>query len=87
MIDAKKLTFNNWTEYDDWLVQNYADNAIYSVNEVNGKIEIEYCSKAEFMEETKRKTEEKERLEKERLEKEKAEKTNTENNSNTQNKA
>lgn len=48
MINAEKKEFANWTEYDDWLVQNYAENAIFSVNEVNGHIEIEYCAKPDF---------------------------------------
>ncbi len=61
MINGKTLQFNNWTEYDDWLVENYAENAIYKVNEVDGHIEIEYCEKAEFQAEQKRLEEEKEK--------------------------
>lgn len=70
MIEAKKMTFENWTEYDDWLVQNYGENSIYKVNEVNGKIEIEYCDKADFQAEMKREDEEKEALEKAKKENE-----------------
>ncbi len=53
MKNEQTRTFKNWTEYDDWLVQNYGTNAIYSVNEVNGSIEIKFCPKADFAEETK----------------------------------
>ena len=70
MIEAKKMTFENWTEYDDWLVQNYGENSIYKVNEVNGKIEIEYCDKVDFQAEMKREDEEKEALEKAKKENE-----------------
>ena len=42
------MSFNSWTEYDDWLIANYQDFAVYKVNENNGKIEIEYCTKEEF---------------------------------------
>ncbi|WP_296827154.1 hypothetical protein [Treponema sp.] len=42
------MTFDNWTAYDEWLIANYQDYAIYKVNEVSGKIEIEYCAKDDF---------------------------------------
>ncbi len=64
MINAKKMSFANWTEYDDWLVKNYAENSIFKVNEVNGKIEVEYCDKSEFQEEMKREDEQKAQAEK-----------------------
>ena len=48
MINAKKISFSNWTEYDDWLVKNYSENSIFKVNEIDGKIEAEYCAKSEF---------------------------------------
>lgn len=64
MINAKKMTFANWTEYDDWLVKNYSENSIFKVDEVDGKIEVEYCAKNEFQEEMKREEEEKEKAEK-----------------------
>lgn len=57
MIDAKKMSFANWTEYDDWLVKNYSENSIFKVNEINGKIEVEYCAKTEFQAEIKREEE------------------------------
>ena len=47
-MEDTNLTFDSWTDYDDWLIQNYNENAIFSVNEVDGKIQITYCSKAEF---------------------------------------
>lgn len=64
MINAKKMSFANWTEYDDWLVKNYSENSIFKVNEIDGKIEIEYCDKNEFQAEIKREEDEKERAEK-----------------------
>ncbi len=41
-------SFDSWTDYDNWLVQNYDNNSIYKVEEVDGKIQIEYCTKADF---------------------------------------
>ena len=41
-------TFENWTDYDTWLVQNYDNNSIYEVNETDGKIVITYCKKEDF---------------------------------------
>lgn len=64
MINAKKMSFANWTEYDDWLVKNYSENSIFNVNEINGKIEVEYCEKSEFQAEMKREEEEKQNAEK-----------------------
>ena len=43
-----KLEFNSWTDYDDWLIQNYNDFAITSVNEVDGRIVVEYMNKADW---------------------------------------
>lgn len=43
-----KMEFNSWTDYDDWLIQNYNDFAITSVNEVDGKIVVEYMNKADW---------------------------------------
>ncbi len=42
-----KEEFNNWTAYDGWLVQNYAEYSIISVNEVDGKIVAEYLDKGD----------------------------------------
>ena len=47
-METKKLTFDSWTAYDDWLIENYNANAIFRVEEVDGKINIEYCTKEEF---------------------------------------
>ena len=33
-------TFDSWTDYDNWLIQNYDNNSIYKVEEVGGKIQI-----------------------------------------------
>ena len=41
-------TFDNWTDYDNWLVQNYDQFSIYKVDQSEGKINIEYCTKADF---------------------------------------
>ncbi len=41
-------TFPNWTEYDTWLVEHYGDYSMCSVNEVDGKILVEYCDKSEL---------------------------------------
>jgi len=41
-------TFENWTDYDNWLVQNYDQYAVYKIQEQGGKISIEYCLKADF---------------------------------------
>ena len=41
-------SFDNWTDYDNWLVQNYDQFSIYKVDQTEGKINIEYCSKADF---------------------------------------
>jgi len=52
-MNVTKMEFANWTEYDDWLIQNYGDKAIFEVNEVDGKICIQYASKEEFNEDKK----------------------------------
>lgn len=57
MNDVKKMSFPNWTEYDDWLVKNYSENAIFKVDEIEGHIEIEYCAKSEFQAEMRREDE------------------------------
>lgn len=44
----ESMEFSNWTEYDDWLMQNYDDFALTSVEENNGKIEIKYMKKADW---------------------------------------
>ncbi|MBP5283695.1 MAG: hypothetical protein J6Y93_03410 [Treponema sp.] len=47
-MESTVKEFADWTEYDDWLVENYSENSVFSVNESDGKIKIEYCSKEEF---------------------------------------
>lgn len=64
MNDVKKKSFPNWTEYDDWLVKNYSENAIFKVDEIEGHIEIEYCAKSEFQAEMRREDEAKAQAEK-----------------------
>ncbi|WP_294429547.1 hypothetical protein [uncultured Treponema sp.] len=41
-------TFNTWTEYDEWLIQNYEAYAMTSLNEIDGKVVVEYMDKAEW---------------------------------------
>ena len=41
-------TFESWTDYDNWLVQNYDQFAVYKVEEQGSKIQIQYCPKADF---------------------------------------
>lgn len=60
MIDSKKMSFDSWTDYDNWLIANYNENSIFKVNEIEGKIEIEYCDKEVFMAYQKKLEEEKE---------------------------
>lgn len=64
MNDVKKMSFPNWTEYDDWLIKNYSENAIFKVDEIEGHIEIEYCAKSEFQAEMRREDEAKAQAEK-----------------------
>ncbi len=40
--------FPNWTEYDDWLIQNYNDFAVVNLNEADGKIKVEYMKKEDW---------------------------------------
>ncbi len=44
----ESMEFSNWTEYDDWLMQNYDDFAVTSVEENNSKIEIKFMKKSEW---------------------------------------
>ncbi|MBQ3671626.1 MAG: hypothetical protein II921_09170 [Treponema sp.] len=41
--------FENWTVYDDWLIENYDKYAVTDVVEKNGKITIEYMDKADWL--------------------------------------
>ena len=41
-------TFDNWTCYDDWIVANYKEYDVYKLDEVDGKVVAEYCTKEEF---------------------------------------
>ena len=40
--------FSTWTEYDDWLIQNYNDYAVVNLNEADGKIKAEYVKKEDW---------------------------------------
>ncbi len=48
MVEITKMEFNSWTEYDNWLIENYQNHGIFSVNEVDGKIKVEMCAKADW---------------------------------------
>ncbi len=41
-------TFSTWTEYDNWLVKNYEQYALTSVNEENGAVTAEFIEKSEW---------------------------------------
>lgn len=41
-------TFNNWTDYDAWLIQHYEEFAMTKVNEIDGKVVVEYMPKSEW---------------------------------------
>lgn len=41
-------TFDSWTAYDDWLIQNYDKYAITSLNEKDGKIVAEFMDKSDW---------------------------------------
>ncbi|MCR4823261.1 MAG: hypothetical protein K5873_10380 [Treponema sp.] len=47
-------TFNTWTEYDNWLVQNYEQYAMTSLKEIDGKIIVEYMTKEDWEAEQKK---------------------------------
>ena len=39
------MDFENWTAYDDWLIENYDKYAITSLKDNGGAVSIEYCDK------------------------------------------
>ena len=41
-------SFGSWTEYDNWLIQNYDKYAVISLNEDQGKISAEFIEKSEW---------------------------------------
>ena len=41
--------FENWTMYDDWLVENYDKYAVTDVAEKGGKIAVVYEDRAEWL--------------------------------------
>ncbi len=41
-------TFTNWTDYDNWLVLNYEQYAVISLNEENSIITAEYIKKEDW---------------------------------------
>ena len=47
-MSSSTQTFNNWTEYDSWLVNNYNNYSIYKIDEENGKITATFCPKDEL---------------------------------------
>ncbi|MCR5605539.1 MAG: hypothetical protein K6F69_01810 [Treponema sp.] len=47
-VQTTKEEFDNWTSYDDWLIQNYDKYAIFNLENKDGKVFIEYCAKDDF---------------------------------------
>lgn len=41
-------SFDNWTDYDNWLIKHYEEFAMISLNEKDGKVVVEYIDKAEW---------------------------------------
>ena len=41
-------SFNTWTEYDNWLIQNYEKYAMISLDEKDGKVVVDFIEKAEW---------------------------------------
>ena len=41
-------TFNTWTEYDAWLIQHYDEFAMTKLDEIDGKVVVEFMPKAEW---------------------------------------
>ncbi len=48
-MEIIKKEFSDWTEYDNWLIENYANYSILKANEENKKIFVEYCQKAQWV--------------------------------------
>ena len=44
-----ELDFPDWTAYDNWLIQNYAEFSVYDIVESEGNIHIKYCLKGDFV--------------------------------------
>ena len=51
---TQTLDFDNWTGYDDWLIQNYDKYGITFVGEKDGKIHAEFMDKDEWNETAKK---------------------------------
>lgn len=41
-------SFPNWTAYHEWLINSDSKFSIYKLDEKDGAISIEYCTKEEF---------------------------------------
>lgn len=52
-VDMKQ-TFDSWTDYDNWLIQNYDKYAVVSLDEESGKVSAEYIEKSEWEAELKK---------------------------------
>ena len=48
-METIKKDFSSWTEYDNWLIESYANYSILKVNEENGRIFVEFCQKADWV--------------------------------------
>ncbi|MDD5789703.1 MAG: hypothetical protein PUE30_04180 [Spirochaetia bacterium] len=47
---TQTLDFDDWTGYDEWLIQNYDNYGITLVEETGGKIHVEFMDKSEWNE-------------------------------------
>ena len=48
IINIMKETFPNWTAYDDWIVAHYKEFDVYQLDEIDGQVVAEYCTKEEY---------------------------------------
>lgn len=48
-------SFDTWTAYDNWLVKNYEQYAMTSLNEIDGKVVVEYMEKSQWEQEQREK--------------------------------
>ena len=48
-FETKEEQFSNWTEYDDWLIQNYEGISVVELNEMEDKkIKVVYAKKEDY---------------------------------------
>lgn len=44
---AETKTFDSWTSYDTWLVENYSNYSVIRLNEKDGTIVAEFINKGD----------------------------------------